>query len=75
MGHFRGPSASHPRGLFDSNLDMDVGSNADEDSTDEEEKEVEDRHQLVEHAVATVVHGGVLQKMKLTLSLGDSVLK
>ena len=37
---------------------MDVGSHSDEDGPDEEEEEVEDGDQLVEHAVATVVHLG-----------------
>ena len=37
---------------------MDVGSHSDEDGPDEEEEEVEDGDQLVEHAVAAVVHLG-----------------
>ena len=37
-------------------LDVDVSAHSDEDSPDEEEEEVEDGHELVEHAVATVVH-------------------
>ena len=39
---------------------MDVGAHSDEDGPDEEEEEVEDGHELVEHAVATVVHLGGL---------------
>ena len=39
---------------------MDVGSHTDEDSPDEEEEEVEDGDELVEHAVAAVVHLGGL---------------
>ena len=37
---------------------MDVGPHSDEDGPDEEEEEVEDGDQLVEHAVAAVVHLG-----------------
>ena len=39
-------------------LDVDVGAQSDEDGPDEEEEEVEDGDQLVEHAVAAVVHLG-----------------
>ena len=39
-------------------LDMDVSPDADEDGPDEEEEEVEDGDELVEHAVAAVVHLG-----------------
>ena len=37
---------------------MDVGAHSDEDGPDEEEEEVEDGDELVEHAVAAVVHLG-----------------
>ena len=37
---------------------MDVGAQSGEDGPDEEEEEVEDGDQLVEHAVAAVVHLG-----------------
>ena len=39
-------------------LDVDVRAHSDEDGPDEEEEEVEDGDELVEHAVAAVVHLG-----------------
>ena len=53
---------------------MDVCAHSDEDGPDEEQEEVEDGDELVEHAVAAVVHlGGSLVAGSARVTLKSNV--